>query len=198
MIQRALLSVYNKDGIVNLARALHATYGVELLSTGGTAALLESASIPFIPVSDFTGFPEMFDGRVKTLHPKVHGGLLFVRDNPEHVNQAKEHGILPIDLLVLNLYPFQKTVDDPRATHEDIIEMIDIGGPGMLRSAAKNHESVTVIEDLEFYRTLLQEMEKNKGDTTLQFREMCAKQVFRLTSQYDARIAAYLSNPRKV
>src|SRR5215204_5241234 len=141
-ISRALISVSNKDGLVEFARGL-AEFGVEIISTGGTAALLTKEGIANTEIGEFTGFPEMMDGRVKTLHPKVHGGLLYVRDNPAHVAQAKEHGILPIDLVVVNLYPFEKTIAKPETTLEEAIEQIDIGGPSMLRSAAKNYRSVT-------------------------------------------------------
>src|SRR5258707_8247926 len=145
-IQRALLSVSDKSGLVALARSL-ATAGVELISTGGTAKALREAGLEVTDLSAYTGFPEMLDGRVKTLHPKIHGGLLYVRDNASHAAAAAEHGIPPIDLVVVNLYPFEQTVARPDVTIEEAIENIDIGGPSMLRSAAKNHESVTVIID---------------------------------------------------
>ena len=143
-IQRALLSVSDKTGLADFAREL-AGMNVEIISTGGTAAMLKKEGINVRDISDLTGFPEMLDGRVKTLHPKVHGGLLYLRDNPEHVRQAEEHGILPIDMVVVNLYPFEKTIAKPDVTLEEAIENIDIGGPSMLRSAAKNYRSVTVV-----------------------------------------------------
>src|ERR1700690_3976809 len=140
-IQRALISVSDKTGLVAFAKELTAM-GVEIISTGGTAKLLQKEKIPVIEISQYTGFPEMMDGRVKTLHPKVHGGLLHLRDNAEHVAQAAAHGILPIDLVVVNLYPFEKTIAKPDVTLDEAIENIDIGGPSMLRSAAKNYRSV--------------------------------------------------------
>src|SRR5215813_13049559 len=145
-IGRALISVSDKTGIVDFATGL-AGFGVEILSTGGTAAALKAAGLTVTDISKYTGFPEMMDGRLKTLHPKVHGGLLHLRDNAEHVAQAKEHGIEPIDLVVVNLYPFEETVAMPGVTLEEAIEQIDIGGPSMLRSAAKNYRSVTVVVD---------------------------------------------------
>ena len=146
MPKRALLSVSDKTGLVEFAQAL-AQAGYDLISTGGTAKALREAGLKVSDISDVTGFPEMLDGRVKTLHPKVHGGLLFLRDNPEHVAQAKAHDIAPIDLVVVNLYPFEQTIAKPGVTLEHAIENIDIGGPSMLRSAAKNYRSVTVITD---------------------------------------------------
>src|SRR5882724_5918699 len=143
-IQRALLSVSDKSGLVALARSL-ATAGVVLISTGGTAKALREAGLKVTDLSAYTGFPEMLDGRVKTLHPKIHGGLLFIRENPSHVAAVREHGIKPIDLVVVNLYPFEQTVARPNVKLHEAIENIDIGGPSMLRSAAKNHDSVTVI-----------------------------------------------------
>src|SRR4051812_33136653 len=169
-IARALLSVSDKTGLVPFAREL-AALGVELISTGGTAKLLAKEGIPVMEISDYTGFPEMMDGRVKTLHPMVHGGLLHVRDNPEHVAQAKEHGIKPIDLVIVNLYPFEQTVAKPDVTLEEAIENIDIGGPSMLRSAAKNYHSVTVVVDPADYEDVLASLRDNDGETTLQLRE---------------------------
>src|SRR5436190_2562521 len=145
-IQRALISVFDKSGLVPLAQTLVAAK-VELLSTGGTARVLRDAGLPIIELGDYTGFPEMLDGRVKTLHPKVHGGLLFIRGNASHEAAVKQHGIGPIDLVVVNLYPFEQTIARPTVSLHDAIENIDIGGPSMLRSAAKNHESVTVVTD---------------------------------------------------
>ena len=153
-IQRALISVSDKTGLADFARSL-VELGVEIVSTGGTAALLKKENIPHVEISAFTGFPEMLDGRVKTLHPKVHGGLLFLRDNPEHLAQAKAHDIQPIDLVVVNLYPFEETIAKAGTTLEQAIEQIDIGGPSMLRSAAKNYRFVTVVVDPEDYADVL-------------------------------------------
>ncbi len=180
-IARALLSVSDKTGLVDFARALVAM-DVELISTGGTAALLKAEGIPVQEISDFTGFPEMIDGRVKTLHPKVHGGLLFLRDDPEHAAQAAAHGILPIDLVVVNLYPFEKTVAKPGVTLEQAIEQIDIGGPSMLRSAAKNYRYVTVVVDPADYEDVLSNLRDNDGATTLKLRERLGIKVFVTTS----------------
>jgi phosphoribosylaminoimidazolecarboxamide formyltransferase/IMP cyclohydrolase len=191
-IRRALLSVFDKTGIIDFARALDAR-GVELLSTGGTWKALKDAGIPVIEVAEYTGFPEMMDGRVKTLHPKIHGGLLCVRNDAHHVAAATANGIGMIDLVVVNLYPFEATADKPGATTADKIEKIDIGGPSMLRSAAKNHAFVTVIVDPADYARCLAEMAANAGDTTLAFRSRCARTVFRTTSRYDALIADELT-----
>jgi phosphoribosylaminoimidazolecarboxamide formyltransferase/IMP cyclohydrolase len=190
-IQRALLSVSDKTGLVDLARDLAAA-GVELLSTGGTAAALRAAGLAVTDVSDYTGFPEMLDGRVKTLHPRVHGGLLFRRDLPDHVQQAAAHHIPPIDLVVVNLYPFSRTVAREGVTLEEAIENIDIGGPSMLRSAAKNYAAVTVVSDPSDYAAVLAEMQENGGATTLKLRERLAVRVFDLTARYDRAIADYL------
>ena len=149
LVTRALISVFDKTGVLEFARGLHAL-GVEILSTGGTARMLAEAGVPVIEVSDYTGFPEMLDGRVKTLHPKVHGGLLARRDLPAHMAALEQHGIGRIDLLAVNLYPFQQTVARPGVTLDETIENIDIGGPAMLRAAAKNHAGVTVIVDRQF------------------------------------------------
>ncbi len=187
-IRCALLSVFDKTGIVDFARALHQRQ-VRLLSTGGTYKALQDAGLPVTEVADYTGFPEMMDGRVKTLHPKIHGGLLCVRDDAHHVQAATANGIGMIDLVVVNLYPFEATCDKPGATTADKIEKIDIGGPSMLRSAAKNHRFVTVMVDPADYARCLGEMDANQGDTTLAFRERCARTVFRTTARYDALIA---------
>ena len=190
-IQRALLSVSDKTGLVDFAKFL-AGRGVELISTGGTAKALRDAGVNVMELSDYTGFPEMMDGRVKTLHPKVHGGLLQRRDLEAHRDQAKKHGIPTIDLVVVNLYPFEQTIAKPDCTPELAIENIDIGGPSMLRSAAKNHEAVTVVVDPADYATIQKEFEKN-GDTTLETRRKLAAKVFRHTSHYDHLISAYLT-----
>jgi phosphoribosylaminoimidazolecarboxamide formyltransferase/IMP cyclohydrolase len=195
-IVRALLSVSDKTGLVPFAREL-AALGIELISTGGTAKLLAKEGIPVIEISDYTGFPEMMDGRVKTLHPKVHGGLLHVRDNPEHVAQAKAHGIEPIDLVVVNLYPFEQTIAKPNVTLEEAIENIDIGGPSMLRSAAKNYHSVTVIVDPSDYADVLASLKDNDGETTLQLRERLAIKVFITTAKYDGAIGNFLNKEKE-
>ena len=189
-IQRALLSVYDKTGLVPFAQILVGA-GVELLSTGGTAKVLRDNGLPVKDLSEHTGFPEMLDGRVKTLHPRVHGGLLFIRGNPEHEAAVKQHQISPIDLVVVNLYPFEKTVAKPNVALAEAIENIDIGGPSMLRSAAKNHESVTVIMDPMDYVEVGEQI-KTTGNTTLGLRRKLAARVFARTSAYDAAIAAYL------
>ena len=190
-IRRALLSVSDKTGLISLARGLSA-HGVEILSTGGTAAALREAGLAVKDVSEHTGFPEMLDGRVKTLHPLIHGGLLYRRDLPAHVEQAVAHGIAPIDLVVVNLYPFEQTVAREGVSREEAIENIDIGGPSMLRSAAKNQAAVTVLCDPSDYETLLQEMGQNDGATTPELRAALAAKVFAVTSRYDGAIAAYL------
>lgn len=192
-ISRALLSVSDKTGLESLARGLH-EHDIEILSTGGTAKFVADLGIPVIEVSDFTGFPELFDGRVKTLHPKIHGGLLHRRDVDEHIQQAKENEIFPIDLVVVNLYPFEETVAKEGVTRAEAIEQIDIGGPSMLRSAAKNHDAVTVVVDPEDYGTVLDELEEHEGATTLKTRERLAIKVFQRTSEYDAAIAAHLND----
>ncbi len=191
-IQRALLSVSSKTGLVDFARTLHEEFQVELLSTGGTAKALRDADLPVIDVSDYTEAPELFEGRVKTLHPKVHGGLLHKRDSEEHLRQAKENGIEPIDLAVVNLYPFEETVSKEEVTMEEAIENIDIGGPSMLRSAAKNATSVTVVTDPEDYERVLEEMRSHEGDTSLRLREELSLKVFKRTADYDTAIANYL------
>ncbi len=195
-IQRALLSVSDKTGLVDFAREL-AAMGVEIISTGGTAGLLKKEKIPSTEVSAFTGFPEILDGRVKTLHPKVHGGLLFLRGNKEHEAEAQKNGILPIDLVVVNLYPFEQTVAKPDATLEEAIENIDIGGPSMLRSAAKNYRSVTVVVDPADYADVLENIRANDGATTLKLRERLAIKVFVTTSGYDGAIANFLNQEQE-
>ena len=190
-IQRALLSVSDKAGLVEFAKFL-AGRGVELISTGGTAKSLREAGVKVMELSDYTGFPEMMDGRVKTLHPKVHGGLLQRRDLGTHRDQAKQHGIPTIDLVVVNLYPFEQTVARPDCTTELAIENIDIGGPSMLRSAAKNHAAVTVVVDPGDYAAVQKEMELT-GDTTEVTRRKLAAKVFRHTAHYDHLISSYLT-----
>ena len=190
-IQRALLSVSDKTGLVALAQTLAAA-GVELISTGGTAKALRDAGLTVKDISEHTGFPEMLDGRVKTLHPKVHGGLLYIRGNDQHEAAVKQHGITPIDLVVVNLYPFEATVAKPGVSLHDAIENIDIGGPSMLRSAAKNHDSVTVIVDPADYAAVA-ELVKATGETTLELRRTLAAKVYARTAAYDAAIAAHLT-----
>ena len=194
-IQRALLSVSDKTGLVPLAQILAAA-GVELISTGGTARTLREAGLAVKDISEHTGFPEMLDGRVKTLHPKVHGGLLFIRGDANHETTVREHGIAPIDLVVVNLYPFEQTVAKPDVSLHDAIENIDIGGPSMLRSAAKNHASVTVVVDPLDYAEVSGQI-KNGGNTTLELRRKLAAKVFARTAAYDGAIAAHLQKEFK-
>jgi phosphoribosylaminoimidazolecarboxamide formyltransferase/IMP cyclohydrolase len=190
---RALLSVSDKSGLLDFARGLH-ELGWELLSTGGTARALREANIPVRDVSDVTQFPEMLDGRVKTLHPAVHGALLARRDLPEHMAAIAEHGIAPIDLVVVNLYPFQQTAARPGVTPEEVIEQIDIGGPSMLRSAAKNFASVTTVVDPADYGAALSTLTSGSGD--LDFRRRLAAKVFEHTAAYDSAIAAWFAGQR--
>jgi len=190
-IRRALLSVSDKSGLVPFAQTLAAA-GVELISTGGTAKALRDAGLAVKDISEHTGFPEMLDGRVKTLHPKVHGGLLYIRGNAGHEAAVREHGIQPIDLVVVNLYPFEQTVAKPNVSLHDAIENIDIGGPSMLRSAAKNHDSVTVIVDPADYAEVGKQISET-GQTTLALRRKLAAKVFVRTSAYDGAIAAHLA-----
>jgi phosphoribosylaminoimidazolecarboxamide formyltransferase/IMP cyclohydrolase len=190
-IQRALLSVFDKTGLVAFAQVL-AQAGVELISTGGTAKALREAGLKVTDLSDHTGFPEMLDGRVKTLHPKIHGGLLYIRGNDMHEAAIQQHGIVPIDLVVVNLYPFEQTVTRPNVTLHEAIENIDIGGPSMLRSAAKNHDSVTVVTDPTDYAEVADQISAT-GNTTLALRRRLAAKVYARTSTYDAAIAAHLT-----
>lgn len=192
-IERALISVTDKTGIVEFAHALVENFGAEVISTGGTAKVLEEAGIPVTPIEEFTGFPEMMDGRVKTLHPKVHGGLLARRDSKKHMAEAEEHGIQMIDLVCVNLYEFEKTVAQPDVTFEDAIEHIDIGGPSMLRSAAKNNDSVTVVCDPADYDAILEEMHVHGGATTKNTRRRLAAKVYTRTAAYDTAISMWLN-----
>jgi phosphoribosylaminoimidazolecarboxamide formyltransferase / IMP cyclohydrolase len=192
-VKRALISVSDKTGVVDFARALSGL-GVEILSTGGTARILRENSIPVIDVSDYTGFPEMLDGRVKTLHPKIHAGLLALRDNPEHMHTLKEHGIGLIDMVVVNLYPFEKTTQKPGVTIEEVIENIDIGGPSMLRSAAKNHRSVAVVCSPSRYSRVLEELKKNNNQLSGATLQELGVEVFKATSSYDGVIHQYLKD----
>jgi phosphoribosylaminoimidazolecarboxamide formyltransferase/IMP cyclohydrolase len=192
-IKRALLSVSDKSGLAPFARHL-SELGVEIVSTGGTAALLKSEGIAHVEMEQFTGFPEILGGRVKTLHPKVHGGLLFVRNDPDHQQQAEINQIEPIDLVVVNLYPFEETIKRPDVKLEEAIEQIDIGGPSMLRSAAKNHRFVTVVTDPNDYDAVLAELDQHEGETTLALREQLAIKAFLTTAKYDSAIASYLND----
>jgi phosphoribosylaminoimidazolecarboxamide formyltransferase/IMP cyclohydrolase len=189
-IRRAVISVSNKSGVVSFAKEL-ASMGVEILSTGGTAKALREQGVSVLDISEYTGFPEMLDGRVKTLHPKVHGGLLGQRSKPEHVKKMEEHGILPIDLVAVNLYPFEATIAKEECTLEDAIENIDIGGPTMIRAAAKNYPDVTVIVDPEDYAVVLSEL-KQKGEVSAETNFRLAKKVYQHTARYDAAISNYL------
>ena len=191
-IRTALISVSDKTGVIDFAKAL-AQMGVRIISTGGTAAKLADAGLNVVNIDSVTGFPEMMDGRVKTLHPRIHGGLLALRDKDEHVNAMREHGIDPIDLVCVNLYPFEQTVARPGCSLEEAIENIDIGGPSMIRSAAKNHRFVTVVTHPEQYARVVEQMRNNNGATTGRLREDLARAAFGLTAGYDAAIAAYLN-----
>ena len=195
-VQRALISVFDKAGLVPFAQTL-AKAGVEIISTGGTAKALRDAGLKVTDLSAYTGFPEMLDGRVKTLHPKIHGGLLYVRENVAHEEQVKAHGVQAIDLVIVNLYPFEQTVAKPNVTREEAIENIDIGGPSMLRSAAKNYESVTVIVDPGDYAEVASQIEKD-GNTTVELRRSLAAKVFARTSAYDGAIASYFGGALNV
>lgn len=191
-IRRALLSVSDKTGIVEFGQFL-ADQGVEVLSTGGTAKMLADAGVPVVEVAEHTGFPEIMDGRVKTLQPSIHGGLLAVRDNPEHVKAMEDHDIAPIDLLCVNLYPFEETLARG-AAYDDCVENIDIGGPAMIRAAAKNHGDVTVVVEPEDYRRVMDEMSANSGATTLDTRKFLAQRAYARTAAYDAAISTWLAD----
>ena len=190
-IQRAILSVTDKTGLVAFAKKL-AEMKVELVSTGGTAKLLRDSGVPVKDISDLTRFPEMMDGRVKTLHPKVHGGILHIRDNPSHVAAAKEHGIQPIDMVVVNLYAYEKTASKPGVHFEEVIENIDIGGPSMVRSAAKNFHDVAIVTSPDDYQSIAEEMSKCGGELSLGTRWRLAQKAFATTAAYDSAIAATL------
>ncbi|MGA8831080.1 MAG: IMP cyclohydrolase [Desulfomonilaceae bacterium] len=192
-IYRALISVTDKSGVEVFAKNLQ-EFGVEILSTGGTAKAIAASGVNIKEVSEFTGFPEMLDGRVKTLHPKVHGGILGIRSNPDHAQAMKKHGIEPIDMVVVNLYAFEKTIANQSCSLADAIENIDIGGPTLLRAAAKNYPFVTVISDPEDYVTVIDEMKANVGSVSEATNFKLAKKVFRLTSQYDRAIIVYLES----
>lgn len=191
-IRRAILSVSDKSGLIEFAQAL-ARRGVEIVSTGGTATALEKAGVKVVPIDAVTGFPEIMDGRVKTLHPKVHGGLLAVRDDPEHAEAMKKHEITPIDLVCVNLYPFEKTIAGVGVERDEAIEQIDIGGPSMIRSAAKNHDWVTVVVSPDQYEKVIRDLDALGGKTSLTLRRELAAAAFKRTSSYDAAIANYLA-----
>src|SRR6059058_2624142 len=195
-ITRALISVSDKSGIAKFARALE-RQGVDIISTGGTADLLRKEKIPVREISRFTAFPEVLDGRVKTLHPRVHGGLLYRRGDAKHEAEARQCGFDPIDLVVVNLYPFEATVAKPNVKPAEAIENIDIGGPSMIRSGAKNYESVTVVVDPADYEAVLESMGKHDGETTLKLRERLAIKAFNRTAEYDRVIANFLNKQRK-
>ena len=189
-IKRALLSVSDKTGIVELAKFLNEN-GVEIISTGGTMKAIKDAGIPVTYVSDVTGFPEIMDGRVKTLNPKIHGAILAVRSNPEHVKAMEEHGIKPIDLVVVNLYPFKETISKPGVTEAEAIENIDIGGPAMVRASAKNFKDVVIVTYPSRYAGLMK-MLKETGDVDAHTRKELAMEAFTHTHEYDGMISAYL------
>ncbi|PRO66249.1 bifunctional phosphoribosylaminoimidazolecarboxamide formyltransferase/IMP cyclohydrolase [Alkalicoccus urumqiensis] len=191
MSKRALVSVSDKEGIVPFVQGLH-DHGVEIISTGGTKAKLEEAGVPVIGIEEVTGFPEMMDGRVKTLHPAIHGGLLGVRSNGEHMQALKQEDIGLIDYVIVNLYPFQQTIENPDSTFADAVENIDIGGPSMIRSAAKNHQDVTIVVDASDYRTILSELQEY-GEVPASRRQRLAAKAFRHTAAYDALIAEYMT-----
>ncbi len=192
-IKTALISVSDKTGVVDFAKSLE-KMGVKIISTGGTAKTLSDAGITVIGIESVTGFPEMMDGRVKTLHPKIHGGLLGLRDKAEHIAAMKKHNIEPIDLVCVNLYPFEQTTAKAGCTFEDAIENIDIGGPSMVRSAAKNHKFVAIVTNPQQYPIVTEQMQKNNGAVTEELRGDLARRAFSLTASYDAAIAKYLNN----
>jgi phosphoribosylaminoimidazolecarboxamide formyltransferase/IMP cyclohydrolase len=191
-IKRALISVSDKSGVVELAKSL-ADFGVEIISTGGTAQTLREANLRATEVSEITGFPEMMDGRVKTLHPKIHGAFLALRDDEEHLLAMKTHGIEPIDLVVVNLYPFEQTVENENISLEEAIEQIDIGGPAMIRSGSKNWRDVAVVTDVKLYQYVLDEMKKNDGALSLETRRRLATLAYTRTASYDLAISSYLA-----
>ena len=191
-IKRALISVSDKTGIVEFAKKLK-SFGVEIISTGGTARTLREANIEVTEVSEITGFPEMMDGRVKTLHPKIHGAFLALRDNEEHLNQMKTHSIEPIDLIAVNLYPFEETVSKENVSLEEAVEQIDIGGPAMIRSASKNWRDVAVVTDAKLYESVLEEMKQTSGSLSLKTRQRLAALAYTRTASYDLTISSYLA-----
>ena len=192
-IKRALISVSDKTGLTDIVKEL-ANHNIDILSTGGTAKTIRESGIKVTDVSEYTGFPEMMDGRIKTSHPKIHGALLGKRSVSEHLDMMKKHNIIPIDMVIVNLYPFEATVAKPDCDLNDAIENIDIGGPAMLRSSAKNYEDVTVIIDNSDYNHIIREMRENNGCISIKTNFYLAKKVFSRTSAYDAAISNYLSN----
>jgi len=194
-VERALISLSDKQGIEDFVKELN-FFNIEFLSTGGTAKKLREAGLSIIDVSDYTGFPEMLDGRVKTLHPKIHGGILGLRSKEEHVKLMLKYGIKNIDMIIVNLYPFEQTIAKKEATFEDAIENIDIGGPTMLRAAAKNFEDVTVIIDPADYEMVLDDLKKNKGVVSRDINYKLAVKVFQMTSKYDEMIFSYLKDKK--
>ncbi len=192
-IKTALVSVSDKTDLIPFARKL-VNYGATIISTGGTAKALSEAGIDVTPINEVTGFPEMMDGRVKTLHPKVHGGLLSLRDKPEHAKAMIDHGITAIDLVCVNLYPFEKTVAQEGVTDDEAIEQIDIGGPSMIRSAAKNHRYVTCVTDPKQYDQVGNDIDGNDGATTFTLRRRLATAAFKRTSEYDKAITEWMAN----
>ena len=195
-IKRAVLSVYDKTGIVDFARELH-NLDVELISSGGTAKMLQQADIPVRLVSDYTGFPEILGGRVKTIHPKIHGGILAKRDDDGHMRQLDEHSILPIDMVVVNLYPFEEWAQKTEAAVEDVVAMIDIGGPTMIRAAAKNYRSVAVVTDSSLYESIVKELKENNGALSAETHRQSAIKAFQHTAHYDTDIAQFLASDEK-
>lgn len=191
-VRRAIVSVSDKTGVVEFARGLHER-GVEILSTGGTAKALQDAGVPVTEVSAYTGFPEMLDGRVKTLHPKIYGGILGLRDRPDHAATMKDHGIEPIDLVAVNLYPFEQTVARAGCTVEEAVEQIDIGGPCMIRASAKNHRFVTVVVDPADYGRVLADLDRLGGEVGRELNFELAVKAYGRTSAYDAAIAGWLA-----
>ena len=191
-IARALISVTDKTGVVDFARTLVDDFGVEIISTGGTARAIEDAGVPVTPIEEFTGYPEMMDGRVKTLHPKVHGALLARRDSEQHMQEAAQHGIKLIDLVVVNLYPFQQTIAKPDVTLAEAIENIDIGGPCMVRASAKNNKYVAIVTNPAKYGEIISILQKD-GEFSDQYRLELAQEAFHHTAVYDTAIAAYLA-----
>jgi phosphoribosylaminoimidazolecarboxamide formyltransferase/IMP cyclohydrolase len=194
MARLALLSVSDKTGIIELARQLVEEFGFELISSGGTASAIKAAGLPVIKVSDYTGSPEILGGRVKTLHPRIHGGILGRRDMAQDLTEMEANQIRPLDLVVVNLYPFEQTIANPNVTVADAIEQIDIGGPAMLRAAAKNFAHLTVLSNPKHYDTYLQELRQNNGETSLAFRQKMAGETFALTNAYDSAIASYFAS----
>ena len=195
-VKTALISVSDKSGLVELGAALN-SFGIKILSTGGSAKTIKEAGIEVVEVSDHTGFPEMLDGRVKTLNPIIHGGILAKRESDDHMRTLKDHNIETIDLVIINLYPFVKTIENPNSTYEDAIENIDIGGPAMIRAAAKNHQFVTVITDYSDYDVFLDEFKKNKRSTGINFRKKMAYKAYAHTASYDASISAWMGEQEK-